>query len=379
MESQGRGKNMHCKILKIIEYAFRVTKLGYPIAEIVGKFIGSKKKYVAEARKQLEEIWPKKEVSCVVKERVWNRQYNLQIVIPMHNAAEYVEQCIKSILMQKTKYTYQVVLVDDGSTDQTVELMQKYLSDERIRLIIQENAGAAAARNTGLQNLTADFVMFVDIDDVLKEDAIEILLDTAYKEQAQIVEGGYEIFDIKVLAIETHKHACLKNACGILWGFPWGKVIDTALLVNISFPEGYWYEDTIMSYLVYPRSTKTVTVENIVYGYRKNPNGFSHIRGKQGKILDTYWVMELMLSDMKTLGIARQQNIYEQYLQSILTGCKRLMFMKKKIRKATLSLYSKMLCTEWEGFTTMDKKMKGFEKAVRNNRYGILKLLVICL
>lgn len=373
------GKDMHCKILKVVEYGFRVTKLGGPIAAVAGRFTGSKKGYVTGAREKLEQFYGKTEVPCVVKERTYSSRYHLQIIIPMHNAAKYVEQCITSILSQKTKYNYQMVFVDDGSTDNTVEMVQKFLSDERIELITKENTGAAGARNAGLEKLMAEYIMFVDVDDVLKEDAIEVLLDTAYREQAQIVEGGYEIFDTKVLFTETHKYQCFKEACGKLWGFPWGKVISTSLMANMSFPEGYWYEDTIMSYLVYPRSKKTVTIENIVYGYRKNPSGFSHIRGNNGKLLDTYWVMELMLRDMKALKIQKSQSIYEQYLKSILTGSKRLMFMKKDIRKAALSMYSQMLSREWDGFSTKDKRMQGFERAIRNNRYVVYTLLVLCL
>lgn len=379
MGNQDRGKHMYCKILKIIEAVLRVTKLGNVLAKIAEKFIGSKKEYVKEARTKLAEIHNKIDAECVIEERTLIKQCHLQIIIPMHNAAAYLEKCLTSILAQNTKYEYQIMLVDDGSTDQTVEMVQKYVSDERVHLIIQKNAGAAAARNTGLKNIVADFVMFVDIDDALKPGAIETLLDRAYQENAQIVEGGYEVFDTKVLVTANHQYADLEEPCGILWGFPWGKVISASLFQNISFPEGYWYEDTIMSYLIYPRSKKTITIEEIVYAYRKNPRGFSHISGNNSKIIDTYWVMELMLQDMKKLKISHCQSIYEQYLKSILTGCKRMMFMKRDIRKAALSLYSQMLSSEWEKYSTQDERMKGFEKAVRNNRYGIFTILVLCL
>lgn len=379
MANQDRGSNMYYKILKIMEYTLQKTGMGSLVARLAGKCVGKKREYIEDANERLQKVHEKAEVDCVVKERVLRRQYNLQIVIPMHNAQYYVEQCLSSILEQNTKYTYQVILVDDGSTDKTVEIVQRYISDERIQLIEQDNAGAAKARNVGLQTLNADYVMFVDIDDGLKPGAIEVLLDRAYKENAQIVEGGYEVFDTKVLFTECHNDGTIKEPCGKLWGYPWGKVIETKLFSEISFPEGYWYEDTIMSYLIYPRSSKTVTIENIVYSYRKNPTGFSHIRGNNGKILDTYWVMELMLRDMKKLGISPSQSIYEQYLKSILTGCKRMMFMKSDIRKCTLSMYSKMLSSQWKGYTTRDRRMKGFEKAVRNNRYGVFKLLVLCL
>lgn len=379
MENQDRGKKMYCKLVKIIEVALRVTKCGKLISKIAEQFIGKKKAYVNGARSKIEQMHHKIEADCVVKERTWERQCDLQIIIPMHNATKYIKQCIESILLQKTKYKYQIILVDDGSTDDTYENAKKYLSDERVQLITQKNAGAAAARNTGLKHIVADFIMFVDIDDALKPDAIEVLLDKAYQEEAQIVEGGYEIFDTKVLAKECHENAVLEEPCGVLWGFPWGKIISASLFRNISFPEGYWYEDTIMSYLIYPRSKKTVTIDKVVYSYRKNPSGFSHISGNNSKILDTYWVMEIMLQDMKKLDITPCQSIYEQYLKSILTGCKRMMYMKKDIRKATLSMYSEMLCSDWKDYTTRDKRMKGFEKAVRNNQYHVWKVMVLCL
>lgn len=338
-----------------------------------------KKEYIEGDENMLIQIHPRREVSCVVPRRELQNEYHLQIIVPMYNAEQYVEECLESLLSQKTVFTYKVILIDDGSKDNTVNVVKEYLSDERISLIRQENAGAAVARNTGLEEIRADYIMFLDIDDKLAVNAIENLLSKAYKEGAQIVEGSYDIFDKKIFAGGYHENASVTEACGVLWGFPWGKVISAELLCDIQFPEGYWYEDTIMSYLIHSRCRKTVTIRDVVYLYRKNASGFSHVRGDTPKLLDALWIYEIMFKDMRRLGIEVTQAIYEQFLESIIIGSKRIAYMRPDVRKCALSIYARMLKENFERFSSINPQMKCFEKVVRNNDYRAYKWLLLTL
>ena len=160
---------------------------------------------------------------------------DISVIVPVYNVEDLLPRCVESIMAQ-TKKSLEIILVDDGATDQSGAICDEYAKkDPRVVVIHQKNSGVSAARNAGLQTLLADFLMFVDIDDALKPQAIEVLLDRAYQENAQIVEGGYEVFDTKVLATEHHIDARLEEPCGVLWGFPWGKVIASSLFCNISF------------------------------------------------------------------------------------------------------------------------------------------------
>lgn len=85
------------------------------------------------------------------------------VIIPLYNKAEFVSRTIDSVLSQSVK-GFEVIVIDDGSTDNSGEVVSKY-NDPRIRLIQQKNAGVSAARNTGIRNAKNEFIAFLDADD----------------------------------------------------------------------------------------------------------------------------------------------------------------------------------------------------------------------
>lgn len=99
----------------------------------------------------------------------------VSVVIPVYNLEEYIENCIRSIIGQTYK-NLEIICVDDGSTDSSADVIKNLIdADSRIIYVYQENAGVSAARNKGLETATGDYVMFVDGDDYLHFQAVEIL------------------------------------------------------------------------------------------------------------------------------------------------------------------------------------------------------------
>lgn len=196
-----------------------------------------------------------------------NSQYDLQIIIPAYNAEKYIEKCLNSILSQKTQYTYVITVINDGSTDETSQILSKYLDDEHIDIISQSNKGFSGARNCGLKNLVGHYLMFVDSDDWICEDAIEKLMNKSIEWDADIVEGSVLFVDDNGRTLSRKHHF---SSCGdkdyeeTLWGQPWGKVIRATVFENLCFPEGFWYEDSIFEYCIYPFWEKKYTIENDV-------------------------------------------------------------------------------------------------------------------
>ena len=104
------------------------------------------------------------------------RQIDISIIIPVYNASSLLTRCLDSIFYQHTDYTYEVILVDDGSTDDSVELI-KERKEKNIRLYQQQNAGPAVARNKGLELAQGEYVAFMDADDYWKDGYIQKTID----------------------------------------------------------------------------------------------------------------------------------------------------------------------------------------------------------
>lgn len=112
------------------------------------------------------------------------------IIVPVYNVIEYLEDCIKSLLVQETGYSYCVVFVNDGSTDESANILNKYAKKENVYIINKKNEGVAEARNIALKYIRGKCVLFVDADDMLMDNAIEVLMRKSVETDADIVEGN---------------------------------------------------------------------------------------------------------------------------------------------------------------------------------------------
>lgn len=124
------------------------------------------------------------------------RDIFVSIIIPVYNSQDYLEQCLESLLRQ-TFSNFEIVCVNDGSTDGSQEILNKYVEKYNgiIKSVYQENAGSGSARNTGIDNSTGEYIVFVDSDDRIREDMIEVLYNIATKEDADLVTCGIERID----------------------------------------------------------------------------------------------------------------------------------------------------------------------------------------
>ncbi len=118
-----------------------------------------------------------------------SRNKNLvSIIIPVYNQSSYIEEAIDSCLNQ-TYPEIEIIVVNDGSTDNTKDVLKSYLDKSVIKYIYQENSGLAAARNTGLRNATGEFIQFLDSDDMLEKTKLE--KQVKYLRQNDSVFGVY--------------------------------------------------------------------------------------------------------------------------------------------------------------------------------------------
>lgn len=255
--------------------------------------------------------------SCVCDNEI-TEEYDLQIIVPVYKVEQYIEDCMDSIVNQQTKYKFLVVVINDGSPDGSREKLRNYEELDNVVIIDQKNRGFSGARNTGLKHIKAKNVTFVDSDDRMMPGAIEAMMKEAMDQDADIVEGSYKTFyNGEEHEGSRHEYAVTAKWLGQLTGYPWGKVIRSSLFQHLCFPEGYWFEDTMFSFLLYEQGKKFVTIPDEVYLYRINPNRISaSFRGKP-KVVDSLLVTLQCLEDAKTLGLPMNGQLYDMFLSQV--------------------------------------------------------------
>ena len=204
----------------------------------------------------------------------------ISVIVPVYNVEEYLEECLESIQYQ-TYTDIEVILVNDGSTDSSKEICERFCqADSRFRLINQENKGQSAARNRGVKESVGQFIMFVDSDDIINKDVLEVLLPYM-KKDVDIVECGMtrnkeEFFLNKTSTIIFEGDAkeailnCISFDAVKFCAFT--KLYRREIVEKIPFLEGYIYEDvfTGINYLKHIR--KLVVIDYIGYYYRVRSN-----------------------------------------------------------------------------------------------------------
>lgn len=123
----------------------------------------------------------------------------LSIIVPVYNAEQYIEDCLKSLECQKLSSSeYEIICINDGSTDHSLDILNKYKNrNSNIRIINKENEGIAIARNIGLNEVRGKYFMFVDSDDFIASDSIKEVLDRAIEEKIDFVRFSYSCMDEK--------------------------------------------------------------------------------------------------------------------------------------------------------------------------------------
>lgn len=207
---------------------------------------------------------------------------DISIVIPVYNTGKYLDLCMESVLAQ-TFTNYEVILVDDGSTDGSAEICDKWASDnEKISVLHLENSGAAVARNIGAQNARGRYIAFVDSDDTVSREYLSVLYDNLDKNNADISVAGYQ----KVLEGEQISEADDENITECLTGaeamekllyqrgvmsVPWGFIVSKELCLEVPFPGGRRVEDYATIYKLFSKAKRIVFSNRVLYRYFIRP------------------------------------------------------------------------------------------------------------
>lgn len=254
---------------------------------------------------------------------------DLSIIVPVYNYAELIENNIKSILKQRTLYSYQLILVDDGSTDGARDILRRYIDYPNVKVIFQQNQGIAGARNTGLSYATGKYIMFIDCDDTVEDNLVETLMRRAYQDDCDIVmcahnlvkEKDGKVYEVLPNIYPTYNLQGYADEAKILnyAGLPWCKVYKRKLWEQVHYLPGCWYEDTIIHCLIFTQCKKFAYEPDVCYQYRWYEKNFSHTQGKSEnpKCVDMYWIMKHILEQYEQLGFSKSERFETMLLKHL--------------------------------------------------------------
>lgn len=212
----------------------------------------------------------------------------ISIVVPIYNVENYLERCINSLINQDINAeNYEILLVNDGSTDNCGVICEKYSNEfENIKTYHKTNGGLSDARNYGIKNASGKYILFVDSDDYIQENALRNIIDETIKQnepdimflQAKKVysNGKFinydEKMDIKYLCADKKEVLDYLGNRKMYPASAWSKMVKKSLLNNIQFKKGQLSEDYEWSLLLYLKAKTFGAYNGEYYYYAQNRN-----------------------------------------------------------------------------------------------------------
>ena len=220
----------------------------------------------------------------------------ITVIVPIYKVELYLRRCLDSIVSQ-TYQNLEIILVDDGSPDNCGKICDEYAEkDDRIRVIHQKNAGLGFARNSGLEICTGEYIMFVDSDDYLSTDCVEVLYKKLFNDNSDMVVGNYsEVYDDGTAQKGYYQccYDCVMSRDDVLKNFSshilpvtaWAKLYRREIFKNIAYPSIRCAEDIWVFSDVLEQCQQIAFSSKTVYFYFLRSDSIMHSLD-QGRMLD---------------------------------------------------------------------------------------------
>ncbi|AOR24535.1 glycosyltransferase family 2 protein [Clostridium taeniosporum] len=258
-----------------------------------------------------------------LNDNIKNSEVLISIIMPIYKAEDYLNKSVTSILNQTLK-EFELILVDDGSPDNSGEICDKLaLNDDRIKVIHKENGGASTARNAGLDIAKGEFIAFVDSDDWIEPNMFEILFKLAKEYDADISQCNYiktENEDEKIINNETEviktfnsieSLGNLYNEMYVSTVVLWNKIYKKSLFNEIRFPNMRIFEDEAIMYKLLFQSNKLVYTNKKLYYYRNTPDSIMNAKFDKKRLC----MLDVFDEKVEFMRKLNNENIYAKTLK----------------------------------------------------------------
>lgn len=268
----------------------------------------------------------------------------VSIIVPFYNVENYIEKCLKTLVNQ-TLQEIEIILVNDGSKDGSIEIAKKFLKQypKKIIYLEKENGGLSDARNFGIKYAKGEYVAFLDSDDYIEEDMYKNMYDIAKKENSDMVECNFywEYPNKKKLDISKQynsKQEMLEKVRVVAWN----KIIKRKILEksDIQFPKGYRYEDVEFTYKLIPFLEKVSFCKQPMIHYVQREGSISNSQNERTK--EIFDVLDHVIKFYKENGIYDEYKQQLEYVYVRYSFCSSLLRMtkiqNKKLKKELLEI-----------------------------------------
>lgn len=248
----------------------------------------------------------------------------VSIIVPVYNAEQYMEKCLNSILKQ-TFEDFELIIIDDGSRDNSLKILKKFKNLEKVRIYSQNNSGPSVTRNKGIEKANGEYIVFIDIDDWIEKDYIENLVEEIEKKRLDFVVTGYKdiskygIININDFYTENEnlkKEKILLKIFNGTGGVPWGKIYKRNIIIEnkIKMDKKIFMCEDQLFVLEYLLNSKTIGILNTnKYNYnRLNENSISNK-------MDLKYYDNFLFYLEKLESILKKYKVEKKVIQQVMT------------------------------------------------------------
>lgn len=297
-------------------------------------------------------------------------KHKFSLIIPAYNVEKYIKKCLDSVLNQ-TYNNYEIIIINDGSTDNTSKILESYKSNKKIKIINQENKGLSSARNTGVSNAKGDYILFIDSDDFIEKELLETLNKTIKDED--LIRFQIRTLDETNKIIKEYKEETFNNLNGIEAFNKLSKYNlvelavcyaykkETFLKNNYRFEEKTYHEDFgLIPYIII--SSKKVTSINYI--------GYNYLQRKNSIMNNTEYEKEIKKSN-DVLKHYKNLIKWSQNIEGDLTIYKS--FIANSVILKSLNLKEK----DYKNYIKNLKEYKVYDNLLTNNLKNKIKKILI--
>lgn len=303
------------------------------------------------------------------------------IIIPVYNAEKYLKKCLESVINQKTKYKYEIIVINDGSTDNSLNVLKIY--SNKIKIIDKPNSGPGDSRNKGLELASGKYILFVDSDDYVSDNFVEKMLDTIIQNEADIVICDYYRVTTNNIKYFNKGEAgiYLKNNFNkvLLMEFhSCNKIFKKELFNYETYPTDMLFEDVVLVSKLILKANKIVKINDPLYYYRKNENSTTNIINdsnydilKATKIIEKDFIANNYKDEIEFLYI---NNILVDLIIKIFKSTKTDKIKEvKRLKKKVIEKYPFWYKNNYLKNQRISKRL--YLLFLRYNMYGIINLV----